>query len=72
MAERFGGIALVLAGARDLADPPLDPLRLAAGNAIDLQITRRRSARHERTMRWCWRCFWTVLFALVLLRILCG
>ena len=62
----------VLDAWRHADDPGLDLLRLAAGNAIDVPITRRRSARHERTMRWCRRCFWTVLFALVLLRILCG
>lgn len=50
-------------------DPGLDPRRLAASNALDLQISRRRNPRHERAMRWCWRCFWTVLFVLVLLRI---
>jgi hypothetical protein len=63
---------MILSGARDLADPPLDPLRLAASNAIDLQITRRRSARHERYMRLCIRCVFFALAVAIAVRILLG
>ena len=54
----------------DAMRPGLDLLRLAAGNAIDVPISRRRSARHERHFRWGVRCFWLSLGAAVLLAVL--
>ena len=71
---------MILSGARDIADPPLDPRRLAAGGALDLHLTRRRSARHrskrgldlERQMRWLCRAVFIALAAATTVRIWIG
>ena len=62
----------VLDAWRHADDPGLDLLRLAAGNAIDVQITRRRSARHERHFRWCVRCLFIALAIATAVRIWLG
>lgn len=54
----------ILYGARDNADPPLNPERLAL-SMIDIQIRRRRDPWPERVMRLLERWFWTVLLVML-------
>jgi hypothetical protein len=50
----------------------LDARLLSASNAIDVPISRRRSARHERHFRWCVRCLFIAMAIAIAVRILLG
>jgi len=63
----------MLEGAKNYDNPCLDAVLLASSNAVDRPPAGyRRRAGQVRRMRWCVRCFWTVLAILLGLRFVFG
>jgi len=70
----------MLEGAKNYDNPCLDAVLLASSNAVDTgpssaltaPVSSRAKLAHQRRMRWCVRCFWTVLVILLALRFVWG